>query len=297
MENFFNSISKRKNILYFLSFAVFCLCIFYVIEAIITKLNSEKLSIVLNDNIFFIFLISILFATSHIFLSLGWKNLINNGSINFSSKSAVIWHSYSQIFKYLPGPFLQHLGRHGIGLRLGVKNKLLIQSAILDLIISSLAAVPYSFTAIVYFYFYSNIFTLALLPFTAFLIFYLIKFFFHSFHLKAHISFIYFFISQLVLLTVFFILNYFLNVINLDLTTLVMTSMIYVLAWLIGMLAVGVPAGIGVREAVMVYFLNSLLNQNEVIILVILMRVVCSIGDLIAFIYSTRTINSLLKIK
>jgi hypothetical protein len=75
-----------------------------------------------------------------------------------------------------------------------------------------------------------------------------------------------------------------------------MTSMIYVLAWLIGMLTVGVPAGIGVREAVMIYFLNNLLNQNEVIILVILMRAVCIVGDLIAFMYSIKSINKLLKI-
>ena len=296
MKNLLKSISKRRFVLYFLSFIIFCLCIFYTIEEIITTLDIEKLGTVLNKNFFSIFLTSILFATSHIFFSLAWKHLINNDSIDLSSKNSVTWHSYSQIFKYLPGPFLQHLGRHGIGLRMGINNKILIQSAVLDLIISSLAAVPYSFTAIIYFYFYTNIFTIVLLPLTALLIFYLIKFFLSKFHSNAHVSFIYFFISQFILLVTFFVLNYFLDVINLDLTTLIMTSMIYVLAWLIGMLTVGVPAGIGVREAVMIYFLNNLLNQNEVIILVILMRAVCIVGDLIAFMYSIKSINKLLKI-
>ena len=296
MKNLLKSISKRRFVLYFLSSIIFCLCIFYTIEEIITTLDIEKLGTVLNKNFFSIFLTSILFATSHIFFSLAWKHLINNDSKAFSSKNSVTWHSYSQIFKYLPGPFLQHLGRHGIGLRMGINNKILIQSAVLDLIISSLAAVPYSFTAIIYFYFYTNIFTIVLLPLTALLIFYLIKFFLSKFHSNAHVSFIYFFISQFILLVTFFVLNYFLDVINLDLTTLIMTSMIYVLAWLIGMLTVGVPAGIGVREAVMIYFLNNLLNQNDVIILVILMRAVCIVGDLIAFMYSIKSINKLLKI-
>ena len=170
MKNLLKSISKRRFVLYFLSFIIFCLCIFYTIEEIITTLDIEKLGTVLNKNFFSIFLTSILFATSHIFFSLAWKHLINNDSKDFSSKNSVTWHSYSQIFKYLPGPFLQHLGRHGIGLRMGINNKILIQSAVLDLIISSLAAVPYSFTAIIYFYFYTNIFTIVLLPLTALLI-------------------------------------------------------------------------------------------------------------------------------
>ena len=167
---------QNADLFYILSFIIFCLCIFYTIEEIITTLDIEKLGTVLNKN-FFLFLTSILFATSHIFFSLAWKHLINNDSKDFSSKNSVTWHSYSQIFKYLPEPFLQHLGRHGIGLRMGINNKILIQSAVLDLIISSLAAVPYSFTAIIYFYFYTNIFTIVLLPLTALLIFYLINFF------------------------------------------------------------------------------------------------------------------------
>lgn len=55
-------------------------------------------------------------------------------------------------------------------------------------------------------------------------------------------------------------------------------------AWLLGLLVPGAPAGIGIREAALIYLLNGVVPQVEVLTSVMLARAVTVIGDLLFFI-------------
>jgi glycosyltransferase 2 family protein len=54
-------------------------------------------------------------------------------------------------------------------------------------------------------------------------------------------------------------------------------------AWLIGLLTPGAPAGLGVREGVLLYFLRTWLPQADVLLTVILVRLINMSGDLLFF--------------
>ncbi|MCL2827756.1 MAG: hypothetical protein FWD99_03375 [Oscillospiraceae bacterium] len=58
---------------------------------------------------------------------------------------------------------------------------------------------------------------------------------------------------------------------------------LFILSWLAGFLAPGVPSGIGVREAVLLMFLAGTLNEGILLSAVILHRVLTVVGDVMAY--------------
>ncbi|MGD9559473.1 MAG: polysaccharide pyruvyl transferase family protein [Oscillospiraceae bacterium] len=61
---------------------------------------------------------------------------------------------------------------------------------------------------------------------------------------------------------------------------------LFVMSWAIGFLTPGAPAGLGVREAVMLMFLGDVLDANVLMASTIIYRVICILGDIIALAYS-----------
>jgi len=57
----------------------------------------------------------------------------------------------------------------------------------------------------------------------------------------------------------------------------------YILAWLVGLLTPGAPAGVGVREAVLLFMLRGCLPESDLLLAIILARVVTVFGDLLFF--------------
>lgn len=54
----------------------------------------------------------------------------------------------------------------------------------------------------------------------------------------------------------------------------------YVLAWLAGLVTPGAPAGVGIREAVLLFLLNGLVTPADLLVAVVLGRLVTASGDL-----------------
>jgi len=57
----------------------------------------------------------------------------------------------------------------------------------------------------------------------------------------------------------------------------------YVIAWLIGLLTPGLPAGLGVRESVLVILLTSYVGAPVILLTAIAGRAITVLGDLIFF--------------
>jgi len=58
---------------------------------------------------------------------------------------------------------------------------------------------------------------------------------------------------------------------------------LFILSWLAGFLAPGVPSGIGVREAVLLMFLAGTLNEGVLLSAVIIHRVLAVVGDVMGY--------------
>jgi hypothetical protein len=60
----------------------------------------------------------------------------------------------------------------------------------------------------------------------------------------------------------------------------------YVLAWLAGLVTPGAPAGLGVRELVLLFILKGIVSEADLILAVLLGRLVTVVGDGMYFIMS-----------
>jgi len=61
----------------------------------------------------------------------------------------------------------------------------------------------------------------------------------------------------------------------------------YLLAWLVGLVTPGAPAGMGVRELVLLFLLQGAVPENDLLLAVLLMRLVSVLGDLGYFLVAT----------
>ncbi len=60
----------------------------------------------------------------------------------------------------------------------------------------------------------------------------------------------------------------------------------YIVAWFIGLVTPGAPAGVGVRELILVFLLQGLVGESELVLTVVLGRVVTVAGDFLFFLVS-----------
>lgn len=60
----------------------------------------------------------------------------------------------------------------------------------------------------------------------------------------------------------------------------------YVLAWLAGLLTPGAPAGVGVREAVLLLLLSGHFSQADLLLAVVVGRAITATGDLLFYLYA-----------
>ncbi len=61
----------------------------------------------------------------------------------------------------------------------------------------------------------------------------------------------------------------------------------FVGAWLVGLITPGAPAGVGVRELVMMFLLKGLVKESDLVLAVIISRMVTVLGDVIFFLYAS----------
>jgi len=61
----------------------------------------------------------------------------------------------------------------------------------------------------------------------------------------------------------------------------------YVLAWLAGFVTPGAPAGLGIRELVLLFLLQGLVGGPDLLLVILLGRVITVSGDLVFFILAS----------
>jgi len=61
---------------------------------------------------------------------------------------------------------------------------------------------------------------------------------------------------------------------------------LFVLSWVIGFAVPGAPGGLGIREAILLMFMSDTLSESLLITSTIIHRVVCVLGDILAYVIS-----------
>lgn len=86
--------------------------------------------------------------------------------------------------------------------------------------------------------------------------------------------------------TVFMLIMY---TFGLEITSLYILKTViglFVLSWVVGFLTPGAPGGIGIREFFMTVFLGGLFVEETLLLVLVVYRAVCILGDMISYLYA-----------
>ncbi|CAE6967211.1 hypothetical protein ACOMICROBIO_NCLOACGD_05592 [Vibrio sp. B1ASS3] len=221
----------------------------------------------------------LLYAFGNLLLARAW-GLLLSGLGSQLKRDSVIWvFGVSQLAKYLPGNVFQFANRQIIGVEQGINNHTLLKSSAWEVGLMIVTASTFSTFLITYYF--PSLTWLSVVSF---------------FTLNTVISGILLRISSidcvkaLGLYLIFFTLSGSLfSAVYLSLSAhdgVGQWSQLiayFVIAWLAGFLTPGAPAGLGVREAVLLVLLGTTAHQETLLLAVLLSRIITVFGDLLFF--------------
>ena len=296
--SYFISIEKIKKYTGPLSTAIVIVSFFYLGKTLYQY--GIKFDISLLDLKFWLILLALVsvYFISIIILSLSWYRMLKALKNKITFLQCLHIMAKTQFAKYIPGNVFHYAGRHVLGARAGVPHMDLVTTVLLE-------TVWYAFTAILLgsgcliFYSYSlllkntNFFVLAA-------IFLLVPFFIYAFFslekikkvsnlskislpdfVRLSFSTISLYLIALFLYSILF-WSLSQQIARQELPFLLLAG-VFCLSWLIGFITPGAPAGIGVREAVMVASLANVMEKPTVLSLAIAFRLATTVGETLLF--------------
>lgn len=234
------------------------------------------------------FLVSVLvfiYASANIVLAMAWYQLIHGYGACLTRFHALKIYGVSQLAKYLPGNIFHLAGRQALGLAAGVPSVTLIKSTLAELLLIAFSGALYGVLTLpllnVHFYFSLSVvlWFLIICCLTAFFrrlqgVFVARAFLLQTFFLAVSGGI---FVSLLMAVS---------NQATPGFPELVLIGGAYVVAWLGGFLTPGAPAGVGVRELIILFLLKENVAEADLLLATLLGRLVTVAGDVLFFLAS-----------
>jgi hypothetical protein len=191
-------------------------------------------------------------------------------------------YGLSQIAKYTPGNVFHLAGRQTLGMAANIPATTLIRSTVWELGLIAFTAVTWTPL--------TGSILLPAQPAGLFFGVYGILAFISGLAIRRvlgpHVLLAYVFYSLFLFLSgtiFFFVLREVATAAHLDSSFFLIVCSSYIIAWLTGLLTPGAPAGIGIREVVLLFFLKNYISEDELFFSVLVGRAVTTVGDIIAF--------------
>lgn len=297
-----------------IGYLVVLLSVCFVIRKI--WLNKDFLSgLTPSPQLFIIvFFSSTVFILLCVFMASGWyRLLLFFGQEDANFKNCYIIYARSQIARYLPGNIFHLPIRHAAGINIGYDNGPLAGAALYEI----LGILFSSITLVLIGYLFFDVSHQEMPLFKVGLIFICAAIFPVLFNNVAHripfLEKLYFpkknfvqiisglfpayFFYYLFLLTLAGLFLYVVHATtsfsDIGQSGLIVTG--FVFAVLAGFITPGAPGGLGVREAIIVYFLAGLIGESESLLVALLFRVINILGELLVFLSSFMLGSSLTK--
>ena len=231
----------------------------------------------------YIAMLSVIYGSANFLLAVAWRQLLENLGVKFSSLGSIRLYGMSQLAKYVPGNIFHLAGRQAYGMAAGIEARALAKSILWELGLIALAGAQFCWliaslfiptlpqTASVFLLLSSVILIGAILSCTV--------------GRKVGWAFLCQILFLLISSTVFVALLI-LTTGERELTSyhLLTIGGCYIVAWLVGLITPGAPAGVGVREMILLLLLNGLVTETDLFMAVLLGRLVTVVGDLLFFI-------------
>jgi glycosyltransferase 2 family protein len=287
----------KSKILKIFKLAIIFLSFWFIGEKIWEHHNWLQTS-ALNYELFItVFVCSIIYGLSEFLLSFAWRRLlIWFGDKDISTDICNRIYGKSQIAKYIPGNVFHVLGRQILGSQAGIKHIVLAGATVYEILglISISILIGFSGMLIfglsnIYFSLYQIIsillttlvitgLAIPLVPYLMSLRGIIIPYkgigdSFLNISKVYLFYFIFFLIAGLLLVV---IVNIFLDI-NFIITAKLVV--IFSIAWIAGFIIPGAPGGIGVREAVIIFFITPIIGEAQSIAVAIALRFITLLGD------------------
>jgi len=225
--------------------------------------------------------LSVVYGAVNLFLAVAWCKLLLYFGVQLSSLQGIRLFGLSQLAKYVPGNIFHLAGRQALGMAAGLPAKVLAKSALWEiggLVVSgalfSPMIIPLVFERIPV-WLSLTVFTAALLC-TWFVV--------RRLFAAAVSNALLYQCSFLAISGVIFIVL--LGLVSPQSCSVALVPALcsaYVISWLVGFVTPGAPAGVGVRELVLLFLLKGLVSEADLLLAVVLGRAITVLGDLIFF--------------
>lgn len=229
-----------------------------------------------------IVLLSIVYGASSLLLALAWRETLQHFSTSVSVYWAIQTYGLSQIARYVPGNVFHLAGRQALGAASGVPQWPLAKSTLWELGLIALSGLGFSLLIIPLFSEHISItVALALFLLAQIVIAVLLK---HYFGVRTALAFLCYSGFLLVSGTIFLALVGLLSTAQFDdnhIWFVIVGS--FVFAWLVGLITPGAPAGLGVRELILLLLLDSTVGEPLLSLAVLAGRIVTATGDILFF--------------
>jgi hypothetical protein len=229
-----------------------------------------------------LFGLAVVYGAAGLLLAFAWRDLLNHLGISVDANWAVRTYGFSQLAKYVPGNIFQFAGRQAIGMTAGLPAWPLAKSALWEL--GAMSVTGSLFAIIILPFFIGEITqSLALIIFLiSVLVCVCVAYRLFSTWVARAVSryAVFLAISGIVFAAVLY-----LTVTSGPAIASVFAVICgaYVVAWLVGMLTPGAPAGAGVRELVLYAILYPVVGKADLLAAIVLGRIVTVFGDVVFY--------------
>ena len=249
--------------------------------------QSDSIHLLLLDSEYISIFVMLLIASSmsNMFLVLAYSNILLHLGALWKLKNNFIIYGIAQIAKYVPGNIFHLVSRQVLGLSFGISNSLSIKATIFEFVLIFIIGVFCSaFMFLIFFRILTEEFAALVLALPV-IVFgsYIFKYIGKNI-VFALMNYAAFFITASFIFV--FLLLYTAADHNFQYDDIIFFCIAYLVAYMAGIFMPGAPAGVGVREFLLLILLQSYLSENIVLSAVVSSRVLTVGGDMIFFLFA-----------
>lgn len=251
--------------------------VLFVGQRLLTYRDQIDIGAISAAGYVYIVLLSLAYGVANVLLAAGWREILVYFGVRRSFRWIVWAYAMSQLAKYVPGNIFHLVGRQALGAAAGIDNRPLAKSSALELAVIALCTGLFVPLLLPLVWPQAGMAaSLALFAIAALSSFAVARWYFGAMPARSAA----FYTSYLAVSGMVFVAAYFLAGGEARAADIPAIAGAYVLAWLAGLITPGAPAGLGVREAVLLFLLGGLGAPGTVLLAVVLGRVITVLGDL-----------------
>lgn len=225
---------------------------------------------------------ALVYGAANALLAMAWWHLLGHLGAETTRLAAIRIYGLSQLAKYVPGNIFHLAGRQALGMAAGLPGGALLKSTIWELGLIAVAGALFGWLALPL--------LVPGLPFAASAPLLLASFALvgaalqHMVGRQTAAAFAWQILFLLASGAIFVGLLYLIaNDVRGQVAHGLMIGGAYIVAWLAGLVTPGAPAGVGVRELLLLFLLKGLVTEADLLMTILIGRCVTVIGDLLFF--------------